>query len=150
MSEPFDYPKMSRALIIGDKDTVAAKTREGLSLAMDPRTSSSGPHPGYGRRRREVPTHEYYVPRCCSLRGRCTPGSISSSRSSPRPPRATTTRHRRDRHRAGRPARHRQNLVAMMLEGAGFKVVNLGRDVAPEKFVAAVEEHNANIVGSPR
>ena len=34
-----------------------------------------------------------------------------------------------------------KNLVAMMLEGAGFKVHNLGRDVAPEKFVAAVEEH---------
>ena len=31
--------------------------------------------------------------------------------------------------------------------GAGFKVINLGRDVAPEKFVAAVQEHNANIVG---
>jgi 5-methyltetrahydrofolate--homocysteine methyltransferase len=40
-----------------------------------------------------------------------------------------------------------KNLVAMMLEGAGFKVVNLGRDVAPEAFVAAVEEHQANIVG---
>ena len=40
-----------------------------------------------------------------------------------------------------------KNLVAMMLEGAGFKVVNLGRDVAPEKFVAAVEEHAAHIVG---
>src|SRR5256885_14000993 len=40
-----------------------------------------------------------------------------------------------------------KNLVAMMLEGAGFKVVNLGRDVAPEKFVAAVEEHHANVVG---
>jgi 5-methyltetrahydrofolate--homocysteine methyltransferase len=35
----------------------------------------------------------------------------------------------------------------MMLEGAGFKVHNLGRDVAPEKFVAAVEEHGAQIVG---
>src|SRR5436305_15301010 len=40
-----------------------------------------------------------------------------------------------------------KNLVAMMLEGAGFKVINLGRDVAPEKFVAGAEEHNANIVG---
>jgi 5-methyltetrahydrofolate--homocysteine methyltransferase len=40
-----------------------------------------------------------------------------------------------------------KNLVAMMLEGAGFKVVNLGRDVAPEKFCAAVEEHQATIVG---
>ena len=40
-----------------------------------------------------------------------------------------------------------KNLVGMMLEGAGFKVHNLGRDVAPEKFVAAVEEHGAQIVG---
>mgnify|MGYP001203846550 CR=1 FL=1 len=40
-----------------------------------------------------------------------------------------------------------KNLVAMMLEGAGFKVHNLGRDVSPEKFVAAVEEHGAQIVG---
>ena len=40
-----------------------------------------------------------------------------------------------------------KNLVAMMLEGAGFKVINLGRDVAPEKFVAAVQEHSAHIVG---
>jgi 5-methyltetrahydrofolate--homocysteine methyltransferase len=40
-----------------------------------------------------------------------------------------------------------KNLVAMMLEGAGFKVINLGRDVSPEKFVAAVEEHGAQIVG---
>jgi 5-methyltetrahydrofolate--homocysteine methyltransferase len=40
-----------------------------------------------------------------------------------------------------------KNLVAMMLEGAGFKVHNLGRDVAPEKFVAGVEEHGATIVG---
>jgi len=40
-----------------------------------------------------------------------------------------------------------KNLVAMMLEGAGFKVVNLGRDVAPEAFVKAVEEHGATIVG---
>ena len=35
--DDFDYPAMSRALIIGDKDTVARKTREGLDLAMDPK-----------------------------------------------------------------------------------------------------------------
>jgi 5-methyltetrahydrofolate--homocysteine methyltransferase len=40
-----------------------------------------------------------------------------------------------------------KNLVAMMLEGAGFRVLNLGRDVAPEAFCKAVEEHGANIVG---
>jgi len=40
-----------------------------------------------------------------------------------------------------------KNLVLMMLESAGFEIVNLGTDVAPEDFVAAVKEHNADIVG---
>ncbi|MFQ5842132.1 MAG: corrinoid protein [Thermodesulfobacteriota bacterium] len=40
-----------------------------------------------------------------------------------------------------------KNLVAMMLEGAGFKVVNLGTDIKPQSFVEAVKEHKANIVG---
>ena len=39
-----------------------------------------------------------------------------------------------------------KNLVAMMLEGAGFEVIDLGVDVPPEKFVEAVKEHNANYV----
>ncbi len=39
-----------------------------------------------------------------------------------------------------------KNLVAMMLEGAGFEVVDLGVDVAPEQFVSAVTEHGADIV----
>lgn len=34
-----------------------------------------------------------------------------------------------------------KNLVAMMLEGAGFEVVDLGTDVTPDKFVKAVTEH---------
>ena len=40
-----------------------------------------------------------------------------------------------------------KNLVAMMLEGAGFEVVDLGTDVTPEKFVKAVLEHQPQIVG---
>ena len=40
-----------------------------------------------------------------------------------------------------------KNLVAMMLEGAGFEIVDLGTDVAPEKFVAAVQEHEPDLVG---
>lgn len=40
-----------------------------------------------------------------------------------------------------------KNLVIMMLEGAGFAVVDAGVDVAPEKFVALAKEHNAKIVG---
>ncbi|MGQ9791064.1 MAG: corrinoid protein [Armatimonadota bacterium] len=40
-----------------------------------------------------------------------------------------------------------KNLVAMMVEGAGFRVVDLGVDVTADKFIAAAKEHNPQIVG---
>jgi len=40
-----------------------------------------------------------------------------------------------------------KNLVKMMLEGAGFEVVDLGVDVSADKFVEAVKEHKPNIIG---
>ena len=39
-----------------------------------------------------------------------------------------------------------KNLVAMMLEGAGFEVIDLGVDVSPEKYVQAVREHHPDLV----
>ena len=39
-----------------------------------------------------------------------------------------------------------KNLVAMMMEGAGFEVIDLGADVKPEKIIEAIEEHKPNIV----
>jgi 5-methyltetrahydrofolate--homocysteine methyltransferase len=40
-----------------------------------------------------------------------------------------------------------KNLVGMMMEGAGFEVVDLGTDVKPEAFVEAVREHGPDLVG---
>ena len=40
-----------------------------------------------------------------------------------------------------------KNLVGMMLEGAGFEVIDLGADVSPDKFVAAVKQHKPDLVG---
>jgi len=40
-----------------------------------------------------------------------------------------------------------KNLVGMMLEGGGFKVVDLGVDVGAERFIAAVQENGAQVVG---
>jgi len=40
-----------------------------------------------------------------------------------------------------------KNLVSMMLEGAGFEIVDLGTDVPPEKFIAAIKENNAGLLG---
>ena len=40
-----------------------------------------------------------------------------------------------------------KNLVNIMLEGAGFNVIDLGVQVAPEKFIAGILEHKPDIVG---
>lgn len=39
-----------------------------------------------------------------------------------------------------------KNLVSAMLEGGGYEIIDLGVNVAPEKFVAAVKERGANII----
>jgi len=39
-----------------------------------------------------------------------------------------------------------KNLVAMMMEGAGFEIVDLGTDVSPEKFINAIHEHQPEII----
>lgn len=39
-----------------------------------------------------------------------------------------------------------KNLVSSMLEGGGFEVVDLGVDVKPEQFVAAVKEKDVNVI----
>jgi len=40
-----------------------------------------------------------------------------------------------------------KNLVAMMLEGAGFEVINLGINIDADKFLAAIEEYKPDIIG---
>ncbi len=149
MSDDFDYPTMARALIVGDKDTVASKTREGLDRAMDPKDLIfKGLIPGMDVVGEKFRRNEYYVPQVL-LSARAMYAGLDLLK-----PLITAT---------ARPGDHLgvvvigtaqgdlhdigKNLVGMMLEGAGFKVFNLGRDVAPEKFVAAVEEHGATIVG---
>lgn len=40
-----------------------------------------------------------------------------------------------------------KNLVGIMLKGAGFEVIDLGKDVAPERFVEAAQEESAQVIG---
>ena len=40
-----------------------------------------------------------------------------------------------------------KNLVSMMMEGAGFEVVNLGVNNDADKFIAAIKQHDADIIG---
>jgi 5-methyltetrahydrofolate--homocysteine methyltransferase len=39
-----------------------------------------------------------------------------------------------------------KNLVCIMLEGAGFEIIDLGADVSPESFIDAVQTHSANLL----
>jgi len=145
----FDYPTMARALIVGDKDTVARKTREGLDLAMDPKALIfKGLIPGMDVVGEKFRRNEYYVPQVLlSARAMYAgldllkPLITAGARPDDHLGVVVIGTAQGDLHDIGK------NLVGMMLEGAGFKVVNLGRDVAPEVFVKAVEEHRADIVG---
>jgi 5-methyltetrahydrofolate--homocysteine methyltransferase len=40
-----------------------------------------------------------------------------------------------------------KNLVGIMLKGAGFEVIDLGHDVAPERFVETAEQSGASVIG---
>jgi 5-methyltetrahydrofolate--homocysteine methyltransferase len=40
-----------------------------------------------------------------------------------------------------------KNLVGMMMEGAGFEIVDLGTDASADKFVAAVKEYKPDLIG---
>jgi 5-methyltetrahydrofolate--homocysteine methyltransferase len=40
-----------------------------------------------------------------------------------------------------------KNIVAMMMQGAGFKVIDLGVNLTPQGFVSAVKEHKPDIIG---
>ena len=40
-----------------------------------------------------------------------------------------------------------KNLVRMMMEGAGYEVIDMGVDVSPEKFLAKLDERPGSIVG---
>jgi 5-methyltetrahydrofolate--homocysteine methyltransferase len=148
MGEDFDYPAMARALIVGDKDTVARKTREGLDRGMDPKDLIfKGLIPGMDVVGEKFRRNEYYVPQVLLSARAMYAGLdllkplITASKTAEYLGTVVIGTAQGDLHDIGK------NLVAMMLEGAGFKVLNLGRDVAPEAFVAAVQEHNANIVG---
>ena len=144
----FDYPRIARALIVGDRETVGRMTQEGLDRGLDPKQIIfRGLIPGMDVVGEKFRRNEYYVPQVL-LSARAMYAGLDLLK--PLLTAAATSEYlgtvvigtaQGDLHDIGK------NLVAMMLEGAGFKVVNLGRDVAPEKFCAAVVEHGAHIVG---
>src|ERR671930_2192282 len=123
--ESFDYPTMARALIIGDKDTVARLTREGLEQSMDPKDLIfRGLIPGMDVVGEKFRRNEYYVPQVLlSARAMYAgldllkPLITQAARPDDNLGVVVIGTAQGDLHEIGK------NLGAMMLEGAGCKVV---------------------------
>src|SRR5260370_7899393 len=151
MSDPFDYPKMSRALIIGDRDTVAAKTREGLGLSMDPKALIfKGLIPGMDVVGEKFRRNEYYVPQVL-LSARAMYAGLDLLK-----PLITAAARGDDYHgivvigtAQGDLHDIGKNLGAMTLEGAAFKVINLAAAVGPESVVAGGQHPTPHTAATP-
>jgi len=141
-----DLKKLYNAVLNGDLKTAVAATKEALAEGVDPLELVSGQMvPAMSEVGRRYECEEYFVPELL-LAARAMKGSLElirpllSARGVEPAGRVVIGTVKGDLHDIGK------NLVASLLEGGGFEVVDLGSDVAPEKFVQAVKDRNANIV----
>ena len=141
-----DLKKLYNAVLNGDLKTAVAATKDALAEGADPLEMISGYMvPAMSEVGRRYECEEYFVPELL-LAARAMKGSLElirpllSARGVEPAGRVVIGTVKGDLHDIGK------NLVASLLEGGGFEVVDLGSDVAPEKFAQAVKDRNANIV----
>lgn len=141
-----DLSKLHDAVLNGDQKTAVAVTQEALAEGASPmELITKYMVPAMDEVGRRFECEDYFVPELL-LSARAMKGSLELLRpllaaSGTEPAgRVVIGTVKGDLHDIGK------NLVASMLEGAGFEVTDLGADVAPEKFIAAVQEKRANLV----
>jgi len=141
-----ELKKLYNAVLNGDLKTAVAATKEALAEGTDPiELVSVYMVPAMSEVGRRYECEEYFVPELL-LAARAMKGSLElirpllSARGVEPAGRVVIGTVKGDMHDIGK------NLVASLLEGGGFEVVDLGSDVAPEKFAQAVKDRNANIV----
>ena len=142
-----DLKELAAALIRGDAPAVEKMTQEAVDAGMDPKEIlDNGLIAGMqvvGERFKE---NEIYVPEVLIAARAMTTGMktleplLVKAGVKPIGTIAMGTV-RGDLHDIGK------NLVGMMFRGNGFKVVDLGIDVTPEKFVEAAKEEGVNLIG---
>lgn len=141
-----DLAKLRDAIIDGDAKTAKAVTEVAISEGMDPQTLLSEIMvPAMDVVGSRFECGEYFVPELL-IAARAMKGCLallrplltkSGAKSAGKVAIGTV---KGDLHDIGK------NLVAAMLEGGGFEIIDLGVDVSPDKFVAAVQEKGATIV----
>ena len=141
-----DLKKLYDAILNGDAKTSAAITREALDAGSEPMDLITGYMiPAMNEVGKLFECEEYFVPELL-LSGRAMKASMEllrpllAQKGVEPVGRVVIGTVKGDLHDIGK------NLVACMLEGGGFEVIDLGADVAPEVFIAAVKERKAKIV----
>ncbi len=141
-----DLTKLHEAILNGDAKTAVAVTREALAAHVDPQELvTTHMIPAMEEVGRRFECQEYFVPELL-LSARAMKGALELIRpllveqGAPTAGRVVIGTVKGDLHDIGK------NLVASMLEGAGFEVVDLGTDVAPARIVSEIVERKPQIV----
>jgi len=141
-----DLKKLYDAVLNGDAKTAVAVTQSAIAESMNPATLiSEAMIPAMAEVGRLYECDEYFVPELL-LSARAMKGALELLRpllaeTGVQPTgRVIIGTVKGDLHDIGK------NLVSSMLEGGGFEVTDLGTDVTPEKFVAAVQQKHPQIV----
>ncbi len=134
------------AILNGDAKASAAVTRDALASGVEPMELITGYMiPAMDEVGKRFECEEYFVPELL-LSGRAMKASMEllrpllAQKGVEPVGRVVIGTVKGDLHDIGK------NLVASMLEGGGFEVIDLGADVAPEAFVAKAKEKNATVV----
>jgi corrinoid protein of di/trimethylamine methyltransferase len=141
-----DLDKMHDALLVGDAKTVVAITEAAIAEGIDPQeVLNKHMIPALNEAGAKFEANELFVPELLLI-ARAMKGALAIIRpllvkSGAEPMgRVVIGTVKGDLHDIGK------NLVASMLEGGGFDVIDLGVDVAPEKFIAAIKDKKANLI----
>jgi 5-methyltetrahydrofolate--homocysteine methyltransferase len=141
-----DLKKLHDAILNGDAKTAVAVTQEALAEKTDPQEMiQKAMIPAMDEAGKRFECEEYFVPELL-LAARAMKGSLAllrpllAERGAEPTGRVVIGTVKGDLHDIGK------NLVASMLEGGGFEVVDLGADVGADKFVAAVQEKKPNLI----
>jgi corrinoid protein of di/trimethylamine methyltransferase len=141
-----DLNKLYDAIVEGDAKSTLELTKQALAENVTPEDLvAKYMIPAMDEVGKRFEAEEYFVPELL-LAGRAMKGALEVLRpllaaSGSKPVgKVVIGTVKGDLHDIGK------NLVAAMLEGAGFEVTDLGTDVAPERFVEAISTKSANIV----
>lgn len=141
-----DLTKLYEAILTGDAPAAKEITEAAIAAEIDPQQLVTGQMiPAMDEVGRRFEAGEYFVPELL-IAGRAMKGALAilrpllAARGVEPIGRVVIGTVKGDMHDIGK------GLVASMLEGAGFEVIDLGVDVPADKFVARAQETKADIV----